>query len=234
MASERDEFIYHECMVHVPALTHGDPKSAFIMGGGDGCSARELLRYAGIERIVVAELDPDVIESCRRQYFAVNGGALDHPRVNVRIGDALATLRESEAEYDVIVMDLTDPGDDGSLASELYSTETYALVRSRLTANGLVTLHIGSAFYHPERFRKTLSDLREVFTEVAAYKAFMPVYGCEWGMACASMHGNPATMAARQVSAGLAKHAIQGLRFYTPRVHASLFAWPAYAEALGA
>jgi len=234
MASERDEFIYHECMVHVPALTHGDPKSAFIMGGGDGCSARELLRYAGIERIVVAELDPDVIESCRRQYFAVNGGALDHPRVNVRIGDALATLRESEAEYDVIVMDLTDPGDDGSLASELYSTETYALVRSRLTANGLVTLHIGSAFYHPERFRKTLSDLREVFTEVAAYKAFMPVYGCEWGMACASMHGNPATMAAREVSAGLAKHAIQGLRFYTPRVHASLFAWPAYAEALGA
>lgn len=234
MASERDEFIYHECMVHVPALTHGDPKSAFIMGGGDGCSARELLRYAGMERIVVAELDPVVVASCRQQFAHVNGGALDHPRVDVRIGDALATLRESDARYDLIVMDLTDPGDDDSPASALYSPDTYALIRSRLTANGLVTLHIGSAFYHPERFRQTLKELRSVFGEVAAYKAFMPVYGCEWGMACASMTGNPAQLARAEIAARHAAHHLSGLRFYTPSVHASLFAWPAYAEALGA
>lgn len=234
MASERDEFIYHECMVHVPALTHGDPKSAFIMGGGDGCSARELLRYAGIERIVVAELDPIVVASCRQQYDQVNGGALDHPRVEIRIGDALATLRQSDARYDLIVMDLTDPGEEDSPANALYCAGTYALIRSRLTPNGLVTLHIGSAFYHPERFRKTLAELRSAFTEVVAYKAFMPVYGCEWGMACASMHGNPTRLGTQDVSSGLARHAIDGLRFYTPRVHASLFAWPAYAEALGA
>ncbi len=234
MASERDEFIYHECMVHVPALTHGNPGSAFIMGGGDGCSARELLRYPGIERIVVAELDPVVVASCRQQWQTVNAGALDHPRVDVRIGDAIAGLRESEAQYDLIVMDLTDPGDDGSPASALYSADTYALIRSRLTPDGLVTLHIGSAFYHPQRFRSTLAQLRSVFAEVAAYKAFMPVYGCEWGMACASMRGNPVTLGAADIAARLAAHRIPKLRFYTPRVHASLFAWPAYAEALGA
>ena len=142
MASERDEFIYHECMVHVPALTHGDPQVGVHHGGGDGCSARELLRYAGMERIVVAELDPVVVASCRQQFAHVNGGALDHRASNVRIGDALATLRESDARYDLIVMDLTDPGDDeDSPANALYSPDTYALIRSRLTANGLDVAH---------------------------------------------------------------------------------------------
>jgi spermidine synthase len=235
MASEGDEFIYHECMVHVPALTHGSPKSALVMGGGDGCSARELLRYPGINRIVVAELDAMVVASCRQQFAETNEGALDNARVDIRIGDALATLRESDEQYDLIIMDLTDPGnDETSPANSLYSPETYALVRSRLTPNGLVTLHLGSAFYHPERFRRTLDELRNVFPQVAAYKAFMPVYGSEWGMACASMQGNPAILTMPQIKAGLAAHRIEGLRFYTPRVHASLFAWPAYAELLGA
>ncbi len=235
MASAGDEFIYHECMVHVPALTHGSPQSAFVMGGGDGCSARELLRYAGISRIVVAELDPMVIASCRQHFAEVNCGALDSPRVDVRIGDALATLRASDEQYDLIVMDLTDPGEnEASPANALYSPETYALIRSRLSPSGLVTLHIGSAFYHPERFRRTLLELRSVFREVAPYKAFMPLYGTEWGMACASMVGNPARMSAANVDAQLIRHGIDGLRFYTPRVHASLFAWPAYAEKLGA
>lgn len=235
MASERDEFIYHECLVHVPALTHGAPQSAFVMGGGDGCSARELLRYDGIKQIVVAELDPVVVASCRQQFAQVNDGALDNPRVDVRIGDALATLRDSDQRYDLIVMDLTDPCDDGnSPANALYSPETYALIRSRLTQSGLLTLHIGSAFYHPERFRRTLNELRSVFGEVAAYKAFMPVYGTEWGMACASMQGNPVRLTVTDIAARLATHRIDGLRFYSPRVHASLFAWPAYAEALGA
>lgn len=237
MASEGDEFIYHECMVHVPALTHGNPSSAFIMGGGDGCTARELLRYPGMERIVVAELDAMVVASCRDHFGDVNARSLDHPKVEIRIGDALATLRADPAQYDLIVMDLTDPGapdDAGGHANALYHPESYALIRSRLTADGLLTLHIGSAFHHPERFRRTLADLRDVFPEVVAYKAYMPLYGCEWGLACASNGLNPTQLNAADMARRLARHQISGLRFYTPRVHASLFAWPAYAEALGA
>ena len=241
MASERDEFIYHECMVHVPALAHNAPRHALVMGGGDGCSARELLRYAGIERIIVAELDPEVIDTCRREFADVNRRALDDPRVEVRIGDAFEALRKprvNDPRFDLVVMDLTDPGgadsESGSHASALYSRETYELIRSRLTPGGLVTLHIGSAFHHPDRFRRTLSDLRDVFRHVAAYKAYMPLYGCEWGLAVASMSHDPGTLSAADIKARLAQHHIEGLRFYSPRVHASLFAWPLYAEALGA
>jgi spermidine synthase len=235
MVSERDEFIYHECMVHVPALTHPAPHSAFVMGGGDGCTARELLKYPGITRVVIAELDALVIASCREHFSHINQGALDDPRVEIVIGDALATLRDSAENFDLIIMDLTDPGEDETnAANPLYSAETYALVRSRLTTDGLMTAHIGSAFYHPERFAKTLADLRSVFPQVAAFKAFMPIYGAEWGMACASMRGDPTALDAIAIGEKLAANGIANLKFYTPRVHASLFAWPAYAESLGA
>lgn len=232
MLSERDEFIYHECMVHVPALAHADPKRALVMGGGDGCSARELLKHPGIESVVIAELDPMVVATCRENFADVNNHAFDEPRVHIEIGDALAFLRNSSTLYDLIVMDLTDPDDAES--APLYSTETYQLIRDRLSPDGVLSLHIGSAFFHPERFAATLRDLRTVFTEVHAYKAFMPTYGAEWGMACASMRGNPSTLSEVDIAHRLAQRGISDLRFYTPRVHASLFAWPGYAETLGA
>ncbi len=232
MLSERDEFIYHECMVHVPTLAHSDPKRALVMGGGDGCVARELLKHRSIQQIVVAELDPQMVASCREQLPDVNARSFDDPRVRVEIGDALAFLQNSTALFDIIVMDLTDPDDADSAL--LYSTDAYALIRDRLSPDGVLSLHIGSAFFHPERFSSTLRDLRTVFTEVHAFKAFMPTYGAEWGMACASMRSNPCSLSDAEIAQRLAQRGINDLCFYTPRVHASLFAWPGYAEKLGA
>ena len=232
MASARDEFIYHECMVHVPALAVAAPQRALVMGGGDGCSARELLKHPSLTQIVVAELDGDVVTSAKREFADVINGAFDDPRVSVYIGDALAYLRESRAQFDLVVMDLTDPDDDN--AARLYRESTYHLIGDHLSVDGIVSLHLGSAFYHPERFARTLRELRHVFAQVHAYKAFMPLYGAEWGMACASMRTNPATMNAAAIASRMQQRGIANLRFYTPRVHASLFAWPGYAETLGA
>lgn len=235
MLSEKDEFIYHECMVHVPAMAHAAPRTAFVMGGGDGCTARELLKYNSIERIVIAELDPAVVLSCRQHLSIINQGALDDPRVSIIIGDAMKTLADQAGSFDLIVMDLTDPGDDpDAAANALFSKACFELIRSRLSSDGLMTTHIGSPFYHADRFSKTLADLQSVFPQVAAYKAFMPIYGAEWGMACASNKSGPCALNEAEVSEQLTRRGITGLRFYTPRVHASLFAWPAYAEKLGA
>ena len=155
--------------------------------------------------------------------------------VEIVIGDAMKTLADEANTFDLIVMDLTDPGDAAdSPANALYSKACFELIRSHLSPDGLMTAHIGSPFYHPERFSNTLADLASVFPQVAAYKAFMPIYGAEWGMACASNHADPRTASAAEISQRLTARAITGLRFYTPRVHSSLFAWPAYAENLGA
>ena len=232
MLSERDEFIYHECMVHVAALAHNDPKRALVMGGGDGCSARELLKHPRIYEIVVAELDPMVVATCRKNFSNVNRHAFDDARVRVEIGDALLFLHSSSTLYDLIVMDLTDP--DEAESTPLYSPDTYKLICDRLSPDGVLSLHIGSAFFHPERFAATLRDLRAVFTEVHAYKAFMPTYGAEWGMACASMRTDPRALNEAEIAQRLTERGIADLRFYTSRVHASLFAWPGYAEKLGA
>lgn len=235
MLSERDEFIYHECMVHVPALAHPSPRNAFVMGGGDGCTARELLKHKSIDRIVIAELDPAVIASCRQRLASINHGSLNQSRVEIITGDAMKTLTDQSGTFDLIIMDLTDPGEDGgSPANALYSKACFQLIRSKLSCDGLMTAHIGSAFYHADRFSKTLAELRNVFPHVAAYKAFMPIYGAEWGMACASSQTDPRTLSDAEISYRLSVRAITDLRFYTPRVHASLFAWPAYAEKLGA
>ncbi len=235
MLSECDEFIYHECMVHVPALVHPAPRNAFVMGGGDGCTARELLKHKSIDRIVIAELDPAVIASCRQHLATINHGALNDSRVEIIIGDAMKTLADQTDTFDLIIMDLTDPGDDDhSPANALYSKACFQLIRSRLSPDGLMTAHIGSPFYHPDRFSKTLAELRNLFPHVAAYKAFIPIYGAEWGMVCASSQTDPRTLSDAEISYRLSVHAITDLRFYTPRVHASLFAWPAYAEKLGA
>ena len=230
MLSERDEFIYHECMVHVAALAHPEPKRALVMGGGDGCVARELLKHPMIESIVIAELDPAMIDVCRATLADVHQNAFDNPRVAIVIGDALTYLQRTSERFDLMVMDLTDPHDDGAAA--LYSSETYRLVREKLSTDGVLSLHIGSPFFHPERFATTLRDLRTVFTEVHAYKAFMPTYGAEWGMACASMQINPRALSEVEIALRLSERGIFDMRFYTPRVHASLFAWPRYAEAL--
>ncbi len=248
MLSERDEFIYHECMVHVPALAHPAPQRALVMGGGDGCIARELLKHPGIEEIVIAELDPAMIEECRTRLAAINQHAFDNKRVTIVVGDALAYARQAHdagEHFDLVVMDLTDPDSDTQSASSadvqdagnasgLYSVESYRLVRDLLTADGLLSLHIGSPFFHSSRFAYALRDLRKVFAEVHAYKAFMPLYGAEWGMACASMQTNPTAVSVDQIQQRMTSRGIDHLNFYTARSHHSLFAWPAYAEALGA
>lgn len=239
MVSERDEFIYHECMVHVPALTHPEPKRALIIGGGDGGAAEEMLKHPSITRVTLAELDGEVIDVSRQWLQNVHGGVFDNPRLHLHVGDGLAWLREHEERQDIIVMDLGDPQVGGAGADtpaiDLYGRATFELVRERLADGGVLTLHLGaSPFFQGETVARILADLRAVFNEVHPYRAYMPIYGAEWGMAMASMSRNPRQLTPQLIQQRLTRRGIEGLRFYTPALHPTLFVWPAYAKALGA
>ncbi|MBS4095736.1 MAG: polyamine aminopropyltransferase, partial [Sulfuricella sp.] len=141
MSSERDEFFYHENIVHLPAIAHPAPRRALVVGGGDGGSAEELLKHPSIEKVVIAELDEEVVNISRTWLQAVHHGALDHPKVEIRIGDGLAYVRDSTEVFDLIILDLTDPGGP---ATPLYSAEFYAACRTHLAPGGALALHIGS------------------------------------------------------------------------------------------
>lgn len=229
MTSERDEFFYHENLVHPAAVAHPSPRRALVIGGGDGGSSEELLKHPSLERVHMAELDPGVIEVAKARFGAVHRGAFDDPRLKVTVGDGLAYLRETAERYDLVSMDLTDPVGP---SVELYSPATFALARRAMTPEGALTLHLGSPFSHPQRVRSTLGNLRQVFRRVTPYFVHIPLYGSIWGFACASDTLDPSTLAPRDVDRIVAERGISHLQYYNGATHQAVFAVPNYVREL--
>jgi len=229
MTSERDEFFYHENLVHPAAVAHRGPKRALVIGGGDGGSSEELLKHRTLKVVHMAELDPDVVEVSRREFRAVHRGVFDDPRFKLTVGDGLAYLSETPVRYDLISMDLTDPVGP---SLELYSPATFALAKGAMAEGGALTLHIGSPWFHPERVRQTLGNLRQVFRVVAPYFAYIPIYGSVWGFATASDTLDPREISPAEVERVIAARGVGDLQFYNGEVHRALFAIPNYVKPL--
>ena len=229
MTSERDEFFYHESLVHPAAVAHPAPRRALVIGGGDGGSSEELLKHSTLEVVHMAELDPEVIEVAKRLFGKVHRGAFDDPRLKVTVGDGLAYLRSTEVRYDLVAMDLTDPVGP---SMELYSPATFALARGAMADGGALVLHLGSPFSHPQRVRATLDSLREVFAHVTPYFVHIPLYGSIWGFAIASARLEPGSMDPASVERVLAERGVGDLQYYNGDVHRAIFALPNYVRTL--
>jgi spermidine synthase len=229
MTSERDEFFYHENLVHPAAMAHPDPRRALVIGGGDGGSSEELLKHSTMERVHMAELDPEVIAVAKEHFASVHRGAFDDPRFRASVGDGLAYLRETPDRYDLVVMDLTDPVGP-SLA--LYSPATFALARGAMAQGGALVLHLGSPFSHPARVRETLAGLRQVFRVVSPYFVHIPLYGSIWGFACASDSLDARSLDPLEAERRIAARGVGSLRYYNGEVHRAMFALPNYVREL--
>jgi spermidine synthase len=229
MTSERDEFFYHENLVHPAAVAHPDPRRALVIGGGDGGCAEELLKHSTLEQVHMAELDPEVIEVSKAQFARVHNGVFDDPRLKVTVGDGLAYLRGTAVRYDLVSMDLTDPVGP---SVELYSAATFSLVRRAMAPGGALTLHIGSPFSHPQRVRSTLASLKSVFPVVVPYFAYIPIYGSIWGFASASDSLDPRGIEPAAVERVIAARGIKSLQYYNGETHRAVFALPNYVKEL--
>ena len=231
MTSERDEFFYHESLVHPAAISHPAPMRVLIIGGGDGGSSEEILKHPSVEKLVLAELDAGVIGMARKHFQSVHRGALDDARVEIRIGDGQAIVRETTHEWDLIYLDLTDPV---GAAESLYTQAFYAACRRALNAGGALALHIGSPFSHPQRVAGSLAQLRAVFREVTPYFVHIPLYGAVWGFAVASDSLDPRSLDADRVDLRLTERGIDRRQFYNGAVHLAMLAQPEYIrESLG-
>jgi spermidine synthase len=221
MTSAGDEFIYHECMVHPAALAHPSPRAALVLGGGDGGAARQLLRHPGIERIVVAELDAEVVRLTREHLPEVQGGAFDDPRVELVIGDAANYVAASApAQFDLVVFDLTPPD---SPAASLYTRAFYEQLKRAMSACAALSVHLGSPYFHARRVARLLGDLRAAFAVVNTMSTFVPLYGSLWMMATASDTLDPAALSPEALAERLAARRIDSLKHYDPATHAALF-----------
>ena len=229
MTSEQDEFFYHENLVHVAAITHPQPERALIVGGGDGGSAEELLKHPSMKKVVLAEIDVAVVDIARKYLESVHRGSLDDPRLELRIGDGFQYVRETAETFDLIVLDLTDPGGP---SLELYTPEFYRACAARLTSLGAMTLHIASPVAHPDRIRQTLVSLRSAFAIVTPYLVSIPLYGGLWMMACCSAGLDPRRMTTVEVDRRLAQRGIGDLAYYNGEMHRAALALPNFVRAL--
>jgi len=229
MTSEKDEFFYHENLVHLPALVHPRPERALIIGGGDGGSAEELLKHPSIKSVTLAEIDATVVDIARKYLGAVHGGALDDPRLTLEIGDGFEYVRAGTDRFDLIVLDLTDPGGP---SEPLYTPDFYRACASRLNPGGALTLHIASPIAHPDRIRGTLASLREAFPVVTPYLTSIPLYGGMWMMACASATLDPERVSAAEIDDRIEERGLGRLQYYNGDMHRAALALPNFVREL--
>jgi spermidine synthase len=229
MTSEKDEFFYHENLVHTAAIAHPAPERALIIGGGDGGSAEELLKYSTMKSVTLIEIDLAVIDIARKYFGAVHRGALSDARLTIKVEDGLAFVRSATETFDLIVLDLTDPGGP---SEPLYTADFYRACGARLNPTGAMTLHIASPVAHPERIRAGLGNLRAAFAVVTPYLVNVPLYGGLWMMASASATLNPSYLTPLDVDRRIAQRKIRDLQYYNGDMHRAGFALPNFIREL--
>ncbi|XP_057424374.1 thermospermine synthase ACAULIS5-like [Lotus japonicus] len=186
-SAENDEFIYHECLMHPPLLFHPNPKTVFIMGGGEGSAAREALRHKSMDRVVMCDIDKVVVDFCRK-YLTANREAFSNKKLDLVFNDAKAELEKRKEKFDIIVGDLADPLEDGP-CYQLYTKSFYEkVVKPKLNENGIFVTQAGPAgiFTHKEVFTSIYNTIKHVFKYVIAYTTHVPSFADTWGWVMAS------------------------------------------------
>jgi spermidine synthase len=229
MTSEGEEFFYHECMTHPALLTHPNPQSVLVIGGGDGGSSEEIFKHPGVRRVVMAELDPVVIDISRKWLGRIHKGALDDPRLHLKLGDGFEFVKNCTEKFDLIVLDLTDPD---TPAFHLYSEEFFRMCRRLLNPGGLMTMHLGSPVYQAATVKKNAANLRRVFRHVSPMALYIPLYGSLWCLGIGSDSADPRALSTETVAQRLAERGIGDLRFYNAEMHGALFALPTFVREL--
>ncbi|MCW8863139.1 MAG: polyamine aminopropyltransferase [Rhodospirillales bacterium] len=227
--AERDEFIYHEMMAHVPILAHGAAKSVLIIGGGDGGMLRRVLMHPGVEKATMVEIDPAVTEMCLEHFPDVSNGAFEDPRTNLVYGDGAAFVHDSADRFDVIIVDSTDPIGP---AEVLFTREFYTDCKAHLNEGGVLVIQSGLPFMQPWELTATAEHFRALFAAPSAYIATIPsyiggnmVFG--WGSDDPSLLDIPVeTLRERFNALDL------NTRYYTPEFHKAAFILPVYLREL--
>ncbi len=218
-----DEPVYHEMMVHVPLLTHENPTSVLIIGGGDGGILRETLRHEGLKRIVLVEIDPSVIELSQKHLPSVSKGAFNDPRVEVVIDDGSKFVKNTKEKFDIILCDSTDPTGP---AEVLFTSDFYKDCKKCLHKRGIFVNQNGVPFVQKDELILTWKNRSPHFKHVSYYLAPVPTYvggSMAFGWASDKKYKPSLKKLQKRLSEIKGK-----MVYYTPAVHRSAFALPQF------
>ncbi len=227
MVTEKDEFIYHDMMVHVPMAVKKDAKKILVVGAGDGGTVRELTRYLSIEAIDMVEIDEEVVQVSKK-FLPQTAGKLDDPRVTIYYEDGLRFVRSRIDEYDMILVDSTDPFGPGE---GLFTREFYGNCYKALKADGVLVNQHESPYYnhYADSMKRAHKRIEECFPICRVYQAHIPTYPSgHWLFGFASKTLDPV----RSLDAAAWEELGLDTRYYNTQLHVGCFALPTYVKEL--
>ena len=207
-STEADEFIYHEGIVQPAMLAVGDPRRVLVLGGGEGATAREVLRWPSVTHVDMVDIDAEVVAACRAHLPRHHQGSFDDPRLVLRHTDAVAFLHDragDDERYDVVISDMTDPVDDGP-ATFCFTREYFGAVSDVLTDDGVLAVQAGPLSpVEVALHAKVVRTLRSAFPYVAPYSIDAPCYSRPLGFVLASRRGLLDRLTAERTTGPLAR-----------------------------
>lgn len=227
--TEKDEFIYHEMIVHLPVLAHGAVRRVLIIGGGDGGTLEELFKHQSIERATLVDIDRTVIDLSQRFLGTICGEAFSDPRLDLVIADGSKFAAETQARYDLIIVDSPDPIGPGAT---LFTAAFYRDCRRCLAKGGVLVTQNGVPFTQGAELRDSMTMLKKIFTDARCYLTHVPSYvGGAMALGWASNVENLWQTPLEILQDRYGQSKIE-TRFYTPAMHSAAFALPGYIAEL--
>lgn len=222
-SAQFDEYIYHEALIHPAMVMHPSPAKIMVVGGGEGAVLREILKHPTVEKVLMVDIDEEVVEACKKYLPEWSQGAFDDPRVEIYFMDARKYLEENDSKWDIIFFDLTEPLDD-SPSYLLFTKEFYHLASKRIEDKGSIALQAGNL--NPRLFEchsAIYNTLKLNFKNVSSYGAYIPSYDSKWGFIFASQHTDALKFTPQEIDERLKERNINDLRFYDGLTHVHIF-----------
>ncbi len=228
----KDEFIYHECLVHPSMILHPNPKYVLILGGGEGATLREVVKYKSLKKVVMVDIDVEVVKFCKKYLKEWHQGAFDNPKTHLIFDDARKYVEQTDLEFDIIISDLPDPVEKGP-ARLLYTKEFYTAIKKRLKKNGIFSMQAGSLSLPQFSFHRVIYwTVRSVFKNIFPYYEFVGSFDVPWAFIFASNMYNPKNFNINKVEKVLKQRNIKNLKFYNGETHHKIFVIPPYLKSL--
>ncbi len=210
---EKNEWQYHEPMVHPAMCSHPKPEKILVIGGGDGGILREVLKYPVVNHVDFAELDGEVVEFSRKYLSKMNGNSFDDPRVKIRITDGRKWVEDNPEQYDVVIMDMTDPFGPSKY---LYTQDFFSAVkRSFRDKSGVFVMHSESPISRPVAFSCINSTLGSVFGNVVPIYTYIQMYSLLWSICLCSDETNFLDKSEAFINEKLSSYGIEKLNVFT-------------------
>ena len=226
-STEKDEFIYHEALVHPAMIAHPGPRNVLIIGGGEGATLREVLRHNTVSRVTMIDIDEEFVGICRKYLKKWHRGSFDDRRVDLVFADASEYLKGSGAQFDVIITDVSDPVAKGP-AMPIYMKKFYLMAKKALMPGGIFVTHANaiSCIWGKDISSAIFRTIAGVFPRANLYSEYVPSFGSLWSFVIGSLRYRPERLSVSAAENRIRRRNLGDLFYYDAEVHRRLFRLP--------